>query len=172
MEKLIFDKNKILVVPIGGVRPNTWNPKAKNTEEFRKVKKGIDIKGQRLPIIVRENKGYEIIDGEQRFTACKELGYNRVIIYSEGVLSDKEAKELTIWYQQQVPFEELKLAELVSDLAKMGDIQLPYTEEEVEEYKKLFVFDFNKYNESLSEGLPTDNKKEIICPKCGHKFTQ
>lgn len=170
MEKLLFNKDKILIVPIEHVRPNPWNPKQKATPEYEKIKKGIELKGQRLPIVVRENNGYEILDGEQRWTACKELGYAKVIIYNEGMMEDKEAKELTIWYQQQVPFDEIKLAELITDLSNLSkNLEIPYTEEEVQKYKELNEFNWNRFDNDLKE---FDNKggKEVECPECGFKF--
>jgi len=89
-------------VPIDQVRPNTWNPKDKNTEEYEKVKLSIQ-KRIRQPIIVRETdtNSYEIIDGEQRWTACKELAFENVLVYNEGKVSDQEARELTIFFSNK-----------------------------------------------------------------------
>jgi len=148
--ELKFDISKLKIVDTDEVRPNSWNPKAKDTRQYKKIKKGLSMKGLRLPIVVRENKGYEIIDGEQRWTACKELKFPKVIIYNEGKIPDKDAKELTIWYQQQVPFKELDLAILIKDLASYPDLQLPFTKEEIQEYIKLFEFDWEIYNYEIN----------------------
>jgi hypothetical protein len=159
VERLEFKKEQIKEVNIDEVRPNTWNPKDKDTEDYRKVKRGIQLKGQRLPIIVRENNGYEIIDGEQRWTACKELGYKKVIIYNEGQLSDKDAKELTIWYQMQVPFNEIELANLVKDLSQYEDLEIPYNEEEIKEMCELSGFSWEDYNKDKE--IKEENKEEL-----------
>lgn len=143
-----FKPENIKVINTDEVRPNTWNPKDKDTEEFKKIKKGIELKGQRLPIIVRENNGYEIIDGEQRWTACKELGFDKVVIYNEGMLPDKEAKQLTIWYQTQVAFNEVELAGLLKDLSQYPNLELPYTTEEIANYAKLSDFSWEDYNKN------------------------
>lgn len=152
MNKVEFDPKKIKTVKITEVRPNTWNPKDKETLEFEKIKKGIELKGQRLPIIVRETDGektpYEIIDGEQRWTACKALGFENILIYNEGELSDKESKELTIWYQQAVPFNEIELASLVKDIVNNLDgleLELPYSSEEIDSFIQLTEFDWDQY---------------------------
>jgi hypothetical protein len=151
--KIQFDTKKVKTVPVEQVRPNTWNPKDKNTQDFEKVKRGISLKGQRLPIIVRETGEketlYEIIDGEQRWASCKALGFKNVLIYNEGKLSDKEAKELTIWFQQQVPFNEIELAGLVKDITmnlEGLELELPFTQTEVDEFMKLSDFDWNQYD--------------------------
>jgi len=135
-------------VPIDQVRPNTWNPKDKNTEEYEKVKLSIQKKGLRQPIIVRETdtNSYEIIDGEQRWTACKELAFENVLVYNEGKVSDQEARELTIFFQQQVPFNEVELLPLIKEIVSYtGEYELPYTDKEVEERLKMLEFDWNKY---------------------------
>lgn len=137
--EITFDKAKLKIVKISEVRPNDWNPKKKDTEEYQKVKLSIEENGLRIPIIVRENKGYEIIDGEQRYTACKDLGYTDLIIYNEGEMLDEKAKALTIWYQQQVPFDKILEAGLVLEI---GELPLPYTDIEIQEMKDIAEFDW------------------------------
>lgn len=140
-ENLQFDPVKVQVVDIDSVRPNSWNPKDEDTDEFKKVVSSIATNGLRLPIVVRENNGFEIIDGEQRWRATKELGYGKVIIYNEGTVSDQRAKELTIWYQQQVPFDELKLSDLVkSMITEYPDFSSPFSDIEIQELVKIATF--------------------------------
>ena len=163
MGKLDFDLTKIKKVKIDEIRVNSWNPKKPNTPEFEKVKKGIQLKGLRGAIIVRENPQdetiYEIIDGHQRYTASKELGFKELYIYNEGDISDKEAKELTIWYQQQVPFDKIDEAYLVNDLVMeyQDTLELPYTEAEEIEMQELANFDFNQYDPNAYQE-PTDDE--------------
>ncbi|WP_438979921.1 ParB/RepB/Spo0J family partition protein [Polynucleobacter sp.] len=152
MERIEFDKEKISVVPIEQVRPNTWNPKVKDTPEYKKVVKSLKSNGLRIPIVVRDNEGFEILDGEQRYTAAKELGYKNVLIYNEGIVNDQKARELTIWYQIQVPFDEIETSYLVNDLLKKyPDLDLPYTESEINDFGEMAEFDFDKYNTELDE---------------------
>lgn len=160
MGQVDFDPKKIKKVDINLVVPNTWNPKDKKTKEYDKVKESIFQKGLRGFIAVRnhptEEGKYEILDGEQRWTAASELGYEEIHVYNEGVVTDKEAKELTIWWQQQVPFERIAEAHLVSDLVKefgIDVVELPYTVKEIDEFKTLAEFDFGQYVDSS----PTDD---------------
>jgi ParB family chromosome partitioning protein len=175
MEKITFDINKLKVVDIELIYPNAWNPKDKNTLDFEKVKKSIEINGLRLPVVVREVNGkYEIIDGEQRYTSCLQLGYKKVMIYNEGELDDKTAKELTIWYQQQVPFNQLQLATLIKDLkVEFGDeIKLPFTDEEIEEFIRLDEFNLADYQSDIDPSEDITKGQEVTCPECGHIFTK
>lgn len=140
-----YDTEKIYVVDITEVSPNSWNPKDDDTEEYQRVKASVRKNGLRIPIVVRENPNatdqkfpkYEIIDGEQRFNACQELGFQKVLIYNEGEVSDQRARELTIWYQQQVPFNEKELAKLIAEMTgKWEDVSTPFTEAELNDFMK------------------------------------
>jgi hypothetical protein len=145
-QNITLDPAKLSVVLIDKIRPNTWNPKDKDTEEYKKIIESIKLKGQRQAIIVRENNGFEIIDGEQRWRACKELGFEKVIVYNEGVMDDKSAQELTLWYQVQVPFNEIALAQMVVKMVTdFNDANTPYPPEKIEEMKELIKFDWDKY---------------------------
>lgn len=151
MSEIHFDPKQLLIVPISQVRPNTWNPKDKNTKEFEIVKKSLETNGLRLPVVVRENKDgdslYEIIDGEQRWTGWGALGNDTVLIYNEGKVSDKKAKELTIWYEQKVPFNEVRLAELVADMVvNYENIELPFSESQIQDMVELVKFDWDSYD--------------------------
>lgn len=149
--KLVYDPAKIKIVPIQQIQPNAWNPKKKDTPELEKIKKSIKTNGLRDAILVRElaKDSYEIIDGEQRFTAAWDLGYQEVNIYNEGTIPDKLAKELTIWYQQQVPFDKVEEAYLVHSLLEeyKDTALLPYTDEEIVELEAIAAFDFDAYND-------------------------
>lgn len=157
--KINFNEKELKIVDIDKVRPNTWNPKDKDTKEYQIVKQSLEKKGLRLPVVVRENNGFEIIDGEQRFTAWKELGNKTILIYNEGNISDKEARELTIWYEQKVPFNEIDLAKLVTEMnLEYKDLELPYTKLELDEMKELTDFDWDKYEDNYEEEQEKDFK--------------
>jgi hypothetical protein len=97
-----------------------------------------------LPIIVREQgDGYEILDGEQRWRASKALNSAEILILNLGVVSDKEAVEMTINFEQHVPPTQLKLADLlVSHMNKHPDFKLPYAEMDLDGYRKLREFNW------------------------------
>lgn len=156
MENKDFDPSKIIKVPIDKVEPNDYNPKEKNTKEYKNVVESIRRNGLKQPIFVREvdgNEKYIVVDGEQRLTAANELGYTEIYVYNLGKISEEEAKALTIWFEVQVPFSEVELAPIVVELNKL-DITLPYTDEEIVTFEKMTQFDFDTaYSE---EGPQTD----------------
>lgn len=156
--KIEYDIAKISVVDIDRVKPNSWNPKNKNTDEYKKVLKSVRTNGLRIPVVVRSvGDDFEIVDGEQRFTACKDLNYKQVLIYNEGIMSDKKAKELTIWYQVQVPFDDFALSELITNMSNeftLEDLDLPYELLELKNLVELTDFEWDEFdpNEDDSDG--------------------
>lgn len=171
-KKITFDPQKLKVVPIDSVRPNSWNPKDKETDDFKKVVKSISEYGQRQPVIVRENEGLEIIDGEQRWRACKELNFTEVIVYNEGKMEDKKAQELTLWYQVQVPFNDVSLAGMVVKLVTDFENSIvPYDQAEIDKMKELIKFDWEKYKTDLTPPDDLgDTIKQLVIPMTEEQY--
>lgn len=165
MAGLVFDVKNVKKVPIELVLPNSWNPKEENTPEYLRIKEGIRLKGLRgaIPVRQRTDNGevwYEIIDGQQRRTAAQELGFAELYIYDHGEVSEKDAKELTIWYQQQVPFSRVDEAYLVSSLVDdygANNLELPYTPHELDALVGLAHFDFDSAMQATDMESPIDD---------------
>lgn len=86
-----------LIVKLSEVQPNGWNPNVMNKEMYRKELASLRKFGYVNPILVRaKGKGYEIIDGEHRWRALHELGYEEAEVTMIEGLNDEEAKQLTI----------------------------------------------------------------------------
>ena len=105
-----------------------------------------------MPIIVREidNKDYkyEVLDGEQRLTACIDLGFNKIWVVNVGKISDNEAKAKTIWLEQSVPFDKKQLGDLLIELK--DNVELPYSDEEIEVITGI-AFDEDEDEEFIDE---------------------
>lgn len=159
MAKTEYDKDRLVIIPIDSVKANPWNPKDKETKEFRQVVRSLELYGFRQPILVREsdNDKYEILDGEQRYTAAKELGYTDVPVYNLGKISDTEAKAATIWMEVQVPFNEIDLSHLVVELDE-ANIALPYTEAEIADFKHMSEFSFDNFDDDNEDFDDSDVK--------------
>ena len=152
-KKTEYDKDRLVIVPIESVKANPWNPKDKETKEFKQVVRSLELYGFRQPILVREKDGldgFEILDGEQRYTAATELGYSEVPVYNLGKISDTEAKAATIWMEVQVPFNEIDLSHLVVELDEL-EVALPYTEAEIEDFKHMSEFNFDTFDDDEGE---------------------
>jgi hypothetical protein len=96
---------EVVYVPIGDVYPNPWNPNRQDAFIYEKEKASITEFGFIVPITVRRwtvramaivQDGWQVIDGEHRWKAAKELGYSEVPIIDLGEIDDGTAKQLTI----------------------------------------------------------------------------
>lgn len=143
-----FDPSKIRKISIDKVEPNDYNPKDKNTPEYQNVLKSIKLNGLKQPIFVREVEGNDnlvIVDGEQRWTAAKELGYKEIYVYDLGNIPEDEAKSLTLWMEVSVPFNQVELAPIVMELNRL-DIELPYSDDEINKFGEMLEFSFEDYS--------------------------
>lgn len=155
-----FDEKNLTLVDIANVRTNNYNPKDKDTKEYKQVVKSLDVNGFMSPIVVRQVEGfdgYEIIDGEQRFTAAKELAYKSIPVYNLGYISDIDAKSKTIFAEVAVPFNEIDLSHLVVELDE-ASVALPYTEAEISDFRHMSEFNFDNFDDDEGEFEDNDVK--------------
>lgn len=88
---------ELKVVDINLLDANPWNPNEEALEMFDKVRSNIKEYGFIDPVLVREkNERYQIIDGEHRWRAAKELGFTEVTIQNMGEVHDWDAEFLTL----------------------------------------------------------------------------
>ncbi|UCD54668.1 MAG: ParB/RepB/Spo0J family partition protein [Candidatus Omnitrophota bacterium] len=88
---------KVDKIKISSIKPNKLQPRKKfNSEKLKELKDSIKEKGVIQPVIVRPNEdGYELIAGERRFRAVKELGYDEIPVIVKEV-SDADSLELAL----------------------------------------------------------------------------
>ena len=161
--EIVFDINKIQTVTIERVQPNPWNPKGLDTNEYQRVVLSLRKKGLRQPIVVREIDDYfQIIDGEQRWRGWKELGKHEILIYNEGPdISDQEAKELTIAYQQQVPFIENEFAKLLKEMTiEYENLELSIEDMEIQALIAALDYDGGQMPDDIWEDMPEFEQEE------------
>ncbi|OGS37014.1 MAG: hypothetical protein A2293_02100 [Elusimicrobia bacterium RIFOXYB2_FULL_49_7] len=85
-------------LPLASILKNPFQPRLSfDKEDLDNLKESIQIHGIIEPIIVRQSKGgYEIIAGERRFRAAKELGLETVPVLIREKVSDRELKILAL----------------------------------------------------------------------------
>lgn len=79
------ESNEVLVkVPVDSVVPNPYQPRTHfEPEALEELKKSILSNGLIQPVTVRraDNNKYELISGERRLRACREIGYKEIPAY-------------------------------------------------------------------------------------------
>ena len=119
--KLINDS---VLLKIDEIHPNPKNPNTMSEDTFKALKDHIKKSGLIGNILVRENpqgKGYEIIDGEHRYKAAKELGYSEINAIILDVNDINATIELIRFNREKGYFEEDKLKNIVNDLINRMD---------------------------------------------------
>ncbi len=68
-------------LPVGEIKPNRYQPRrAFNTAELKELKDSISANGLLQPVLVRKgaHAGYELVAGERRWRAVRELGWKKI----------------------------------------------------------------------------------------------
>jgi ParB/RepB/Spo0J family partition protein len=165
--KIVKIKVNEKVVPIDQVEPNKYNPNTMSDEIYEKEKNSIVRFGFIEPILVRriEKKKYQIIDGEHRWKACKDLGFTEISINDLGVMKNAYAKELTILINEirgeNNVFdlaELLKAAEAKYSMEEISKLA-PYSEAELQDLVNLTdEFDFSSFELDGTHEFETDTE--------------
>ena len=154
-----------IVVPIDRIMPNPWNPNYQSKEMFQKGVDSVKELGMLGSILVRETgldsnneMWYEILDGEHRWKYQVELKYTECPVENMGTITDQEAKFLTIHLNNLHGKDDIEKRAKIFEALNEGQLaMLPFTEEEIENEKKLLKFDFSQLQnkEKLEERKPT-----------------
>jgi hypothetical protein len=117
-ENNIIDTSQL--VQIDKVYPVPYNPNYMPNEMFEALKENIQNNGLIGSILVRlhptKKDAYEIIDGEHRWKACKELGYTEISIIKLDYNDINAAIQLIRFNREKGYFDHGKLQKLVNDL--------------------------------------------------------
>lgn len=146
MEKFTTIQKEIMLVEI---EPNPWNPNEQNEIMFKKLIQSIKENGFTSPILIRkleENK-YQIIDGEHRWKACRELDFNTIKAEIIQDINDATAQMLTIALNNIRGNDDvLKRAQILKQLNDGQLSILPWDKEEIENELNLINFDWDRFN--------------------------
>jgi len=170
-QKLKYN-HKTLNIGIDKIKENTYNPNVMDGKIFGLAKENIKREGFVGAIICRENPEkkdeYIIIDGEHRWKAAKELGYEEISV----IVLDKNLPDAMIstisFNKLKGEIDTLKLAEIINKLTKIYGMKeleerLGFSEDEISGLEDLLQFDPSQFKEDGIE-LGEDKKGE-------YKFT-
>ncbi len=82
----------LVKIPVNSITPNPFQPRIHfDAEAFEELKKSILSNGLIQPITVRRKgtDGFQLISGERRLNACKDIGYRDIPAYIIKVDSDE-----------------------------------------------------------------------------------
>jgi hypothetical protein len=123
-----------IVVEIGLLRPNPWNSNHVSPDNEEKLQESIRQFGLFKPIVVRDKLDYyEILGGQHRWEAAKEVGLTEVPIFVVEA-DDNMAKRITLADNARYGADDsIELAKLMEEIGTSEDLQgfLPYTDADV-----------------------------------------
>lgn len=187
---------QLMMVPIDKIVPAEWNFKEDDEEKARKLAENIRRNGQIKNCNVRElgDGRYEMIDGNHRLIAFKQLGIKWVLAYNHGPISKEEAIRIAHEVTEYFKIDPLKQAEALSFVLDSGieleDLAetLPWTPEELSDVVNLLDFDWQQFEEeaqapeeeiTLTFVIPDKESKEKILAQinriidlCGFESTR
>jgi ParB/RepB/Spo0J family partition protein len=118
----VKDRLKILefkVVPIGDIKPNEYNPNRMSEHDFELLKLSIVEDGFSSPVLVQEGTDI-IVDGEHRWRAAKELGFEKIPI-ALTQMTPEEAMIATLRHNRAKGSEDIELVALMMrDFQELG----------------------------------------------------
>ena len=82
---------RVLAIDIGKIEPNPFQPRKEiSSDKIKELAQSIKVSGLIQPVVVRRvGEGYQLVVGERRFLACKELGWQKISA-AVKVLSDND----------------------------------------------------------------------------------
>ena len=123
--------NVLAKIPIEKVRPNPYQPREEfEPEALEELKRSILENGLIQPITVRraENGFYELISGERRLRACKDIGYREIPAYIIKV--DSAEGMLALALIENIQREELNAIEVAQAYSRLMN-ECNLTQEEI-----------------------------------------
>jgi hypothetical protein len=157
-----------LEVDIDQVVPNKWNPNRMSKQAFEKLVAYIKLRGYARFIAVRDYAGYyQILDGEHRWRACKELGFKTIKVHNFGEIPEHVAKEITLNFNnihgEDDIFERAKILKEMREKEASGQPMLfPMETKAVDEEIALLDFDFDKYKNTKLTPKDEDEFAKIV----------
>lgn len=146
------------MLPLESIRPNSWNVNVIAGSEFAKLKEAMKASGPEKtePVMVRraEDGSWELVDGEQRWRAAKELGW-KALPAVEVDVDRREAKFLCLSFNAlRGTVDVVKLSELLlADQEMFEAAARVYGREKAEEFRESARKLTKEAKKVLSEGV-------------------
>jgi hypothetical protein len=117
-----LERLDVVYVNVSELTPNAYNPNRQSEHDFELLQRSMTEDGFTQPIIVRKSD-MMIVDGEHRWRAGRELGYDEVpVVFVE--FTDEQMRISTLRHNRARGSEDIALsAEVLRDLEKLGALE-------------------------------------------------
>lgn len=147
---------------VSEIEPNPWNPNKQSDFIYAREKKSITDHGFIDPVTVRQlngSKRLQIIDGEHRWRAAKDLGMKSIPVINLGEVPDAKAKQLTALLNEiKGHYDPFKMAALIQDVLSTTtreslEASMPFSTEEIDNFLVLKDFKWEGSEIKSKRGL-------------------
>lgn len=172
--------------PLEKLKANSWNPNAPTNAELARIRHGIETDGwissQALLVWRKDDKGAVkniIIDGEQRFTIAKELGYEQGLVSFVDGLTESQARAYTIKLNARRSgggrYDDAKLADNLVHIVPIFSGQTPSEISfdlglDGDLFRRITSPPPDPPAEPQRGKIDEVRQREVECPSCKHKF--
>lgn len=160
--------NEVVELQVNDITFNQWNPNKMPSVSFKKLLSSIKLIGLLNPIIVRKHKKsqclYEVIDGEHRVKAFKELGYTNIACKVIEA-TDKEVKAIIFASCIKGKHDSNDSLALIKELNEDGDTELMKAcnldKNKLKRLTKYSGIDKSKSTKNFRDEIDTDSVKPM-----------
>ncbi len=171
---------QVITIPIDNLVPNPWNPNKQTDFMFDHELHSIKKFGFIDPVTARRLKGssFEIIDGEHRWRAAKQLGFKEISINNLGKVEDADAEQLTLILNELKGTADRDLvAELLQRIKKHVPLEemiknLPMAESEMHSLLANAEIDWERVKPTLPTAPPEKPSKQEDGANISHSVSQ
>lgn len=143
--------NKFIEIEVSKLVKADWNYKEEDPKMQKQLVENIRKNGQLENIIVRQlgNGKYEVVNGNHRLDAFKELKFAKVTCCDVGEISEAHAARIAIETNEtKFKSDNIKLAQLLENIKSDFDITelqktMPFSLDEMTNMQSLIKFDWN-----------------------------
>lgn len=157
-----IDPSKLVLLPIGEIKPNPKNRNKHPPEQIERLKDLIRFQGFRQPLIVSNQSGWLVV-GHGRLEAAKALQMTHVPVIFQDFESPEVEYSFAVSDNSIASWSELDLSGINLDLGDLG----PHFDIDMLGIKD-FSFDVPVEKEITEKEESTATEKE--CPSCGYRL--
>lgn len=176
-KKLTSDMGNFKMIPIEQLSLADWNYKKFNDRKLQeKLVKNIKKNGQIENLIIREMGvgKYEVVNGNHRLLALKEIGTKEVACYNLGAVSLAQAKRIAVETNEtKFGTDKKKLAEIVGDIVDAFDDfedTTPFDDKEMDTLANMLVGEPESEDEEEKAPKEKPKKSQTMVSVSGENF--
>lgn len=164
---MIVEFNRYMEIDVSLLEFADWNYKTDDDFLAVKLENNIKKNGQIQNILVREIDGgkYEVVNGNHRLKILLKMDVKKAVCYNLGKIDVQQAKRIAIETNEtEFDKDDFKLVQVINNILNSDELTglentLPYTADELQNFRDLKDFDWDKHYEDRENKYGDDDDK-------------